>query len=39
MSISPQVGQPTIAQLLPSSQKADQIPRPEGILMLASSSP
>ena len=39
MSISPHRGQPTVAMLLPSIQKAGQIPWPNGSLMRASMRP
>ena len=39
MSISPQAGQPTWGKLAPSSQKAGQIPMPEGSRMRASQRP
>jgi hypothetical protein len=37
MSISPHEGQPTVLMLLPSIQKAGQIPCPSGALMRAST--
>src|SRR5689334_13375666 len=39
MSISPQVGQPTVSMSLPNIQNAGQTPCPRGILIRASKRP